>query len=332
MTLNGIDIASYQRGINLAAVPLDFVFVKATEGVGYVNPDCARAVDQALKAGKLVGVYHYINGAGAIAEADYFFKNCSGWKGKVVFAVDWESGGNKAWGNTAYLDTFIKRLASHTGVPPVLYASISSFPSAVASANNCARWVAQYASMNPTGYQTTPWNEGKYPCTIRQYSSAGRLPGWNGNLDLNKFYGDRNTWLAIQNGGKAAKATPAVAKPAAKAAPKKTAVSETYYWGTNVTKSLQAYFKTPRDGFISSQPAGNKKFYPNVTSGIEWVANPKGSQLVVALQKRLGVKADGLLGQDTAKALQRKLGVAQDGYVGSNTVKALVNAIAKKTL
>ena len=29
---------------------------------------------------------------------------------------------------------------------------------------------------------------------MRQYSSSGRLSGWSGNLDLNKFYGDRQAW------------------------------------------------------------------------------------------------------------------------------------------
>ena len=46
MAMNGIDIASYQTGIDLSVVPCDFVIVKATEGTGYVNPDFARAYAQ----------------------------------------------------------------------------------------------------------------------------------------------------------------------------------------------------------------------------------------------------------------------------------------------
>lgn len=59
---------------------------------------------------------------------------------------------------------------------------------------NFGLWIAQYADMNQTGYQNTPWNEGKYTCAIRQYSSCGRLSGWNGNLDLDKFYGTKEDW------------------------------------------------------------------------------------------------------------------------------------------
>ena len=37
--MNGIDISRYQKGINLAAVPCDFVIIKATQGTSYVSPE-----------------------------------------------------------------------------------------------------------------------------------------------------------------------------------------------------------------------------------------------------------------------------------------------------
>ena len=42
MSLNGIDVSNWQAGINLAAVPADFVIMKATEGTNYVSPDFNR--------------------------------------------------------------------------------------------------------------------------------------------------------------------------------------------------------------------------------------------------------------------------------------------------
>ena len=50
--LNGIDVSNWQNGINLAAVPADFVICKATQGNSYVSPDCVRQVEQAAAAGK----------------------------------------------------------------------------------------------------------------------------------------------------------------------------------------------------------------------------------------------------------------------------------------
>jgi murein L,D-transpeptidase YcbB/YkuD len=48
-----------------------------------------------------------------------------------------------------------------------------------------------------------------------------------------------------------------------------------------------------------------------------------GSQLIKAVQKKLGLKQDGLLGPTTIKAIQRHIGVTADGHFGHATVKTL---------
>ena len=200
--LNGIDVSNWQRGINLKAVPADFVIAKATQGTSYVSPDCARQVEQAAAAGKCVGTYHYISGAGANAEADFYINNIINWIGKYMLCLDWEKNQNSQWGNEAYLEQVVKRVIQRTGIPPVIYVMQSRLAQVkpVAQRNNCGLWVAQYPNMNvQNGYDVTPWNEGAYTCAIRQYSSTGRLSGYSGNLDLNKFYGDRNAWNAYCN-------------------------------------------------------------------------------------------------------------------------------------
>lgn len=214
MALNGIDISNWQAGIDLTRVPCDFVISKATQGTTYTNPDCVRAVEQALAAGKCVGVYHYVSGGNANAEADYFVNSVRGWLGRVVLAIDWESAQNSAWNNAAYLDAVVSRVIGMAGVKPLIYASASVLGTVapVARKYDCGLWVAQYADNNPTGYQSAPWNEGAYACAIRQYSSAGRLAGYAGNLDLDKFYGDATAWA------KYAGAT-ATAQPSAPANP-----------------------------------------------------------------------------------------------------------------
>lgn len=198
MSLNGIDIASYQAGLDLSVVPCDFVIVKATQGTTYTNPYCVGHVEQAINLGKLFGTYHYITGVGAVAEADFYVNSISNWVGKGIMCLDWESGDNSAWGNESYLREMAKRVIDRTGIPPVIYVQASRYSQvkAVADELNCGLWIAQYADMNPTGYQDSPWNEGSYSCAIRQYASTGRLNGWDGNLDINKFYGDASTWNA----------------------------------------------------------------------------------------------------------------------------------------
>ena len=199
MTMQGIDISSYQAGIDLTRVPCDFIIVKATQGAGYMNPDCVRAVEQALAAGKLVGVYHYIDGSG-VGEADFFVDQISGWVDRALVCLDWEPGSNSRWGDLGYLGAVIDRVRERTGRPPVVYASAAAFPWQTCADRDCGAWVAQYADMTQTGYQDHPWGEGAYDCLIRQYSATGRLPGWGGDLDLDIFYGNRTLWDAYVTG------------------------------------------------------------------------------------------------------------------------------------
>lgn len=197
--MQGIDISSYQSGIDLASVPCDFVIVKATEGTYYTNPDCCRAYEQAMSLCKPRGTYHYVSGGGAIAEADYYIDSIANWVGDGILCIDWEAGGNSAWGDTEYLAQVVQHVLERTGIPPLIYASAGAFPWDVAAQYNCGTWVAQYADMNPTGYQDNPWNEDDYACVIRQYASTGILPNWDGNLDLDKSYIDAETWAKYAN-------------------------------------------------------------------------------------------------------------------------------------
>lgn len=201
MSLNGIDVSNWQSGINLAVVPADFVICKATQGTYYVSPDCVRQVEQAASAGKRVGTYHYISGSGAVAEADFYLDNISNWIGKYMLCLDWESNQNSQWGNELYLKQVAQRVIERTGIPPMIYVQQSRMSAVepIARELNCGLWIAQYADMNQTGYQDAPWNEGSYRCAIRQYSSNGRLSGYSGPLDLNKFYGDTTAWDAYCN-------------------------------------------------------------------------------------------------------------------------------------
>ncbi len=197
MAMQGIDISGYQAGLDLSQVPHDFAIIKATEGMSYVNPQCDGWVQQEIHLGKCWGVYHYIDGGDATAEADFFLGSISGYVGHGLICVDWESGGNSAWGDEGYLRTFVQRIIDRTGIKPIIYASATAFPWQLAQELDCGAWVAQYATLDPTyGYEDSPWNEGAYSCTMRQYASACHLDGYGGNLDVDKFYGDAAAWAA----------------------------------------------------------------------------------------------------------------------------------------
>jgi len=192
--MNGIDISGWQSGINLSIVSCDFVIIKATQGTNYVNPDFIRAYTQAKSAGKCLGLYHYATGEDPILEAEYFLNNIKDYIGEAILCLDWESEQNSQFGTNdkVWCKTWLDYVANKTSSHPLLYISYNTMP----KINDIGYelWVAQYANMNNTWYQITPWNEGAYKCAIRQYSSCGRLVGFNGPLDLNKFYGGKTEW------------------------------------------------------------------------------------------------------------------------------------------
>ena len=195
--MDGIDISNWQAGINVARIPGDFVIVKATEGTGFTSSTFQSQISAAHNAGKLVGAYHYIKGKGAAGEMRHIYNVIKDWVGKALICIDWESGGNSAWGDISYLRRCIEEIKALTGKVIIVYASKSVFPWDAVKATGSRAWVAQYADNSITGYQSHPWNEGAFDCLIRQYSSHGRLDGYNGNLDLNKAYCTREEWMKL---------------------------------------------------------------------------------------------------------------------------------------
>lgn len=90
-------------------------------------------------------------------------------------------------------------------------------------------------------------------------------------------------------------------------APAPSGIAEDGWWGEDTTRALQKLFGTPVDGVVSSQDGGRRGVSAACTSGWEWVANPQGSQLMVKMQRWLGVAADGIAGPATWNALIKKM-------------------------
>lgn len=210
--MNGIDIASYQAGINLGAVPCDFVIIKATQGTRYKNPDFDRAYQNAIQNKKCIGFYHYASQGGAEAEAQHFLDVVG--KREGILVLDWEKGDNVNWGNLTYARKFLECVEKKSGRTPFIYMSKSvcrEYNWSVMS--KYPLWVAQYANYKPTGYQANPWTDnGGYGAwkspKIFQYSSKGQLQGWSGNLDLNICYMSKAEWNEYATGRKTTQFAP----------------------------------------------------------------------------------------------------------------------------
>ncbi len=109
--------------------------------------------------------------------------------------------------------------------------------------------------------------------------------------------------------------------------PKKDTIKVTGVWDEATTKKAQKVFGTPVDGKVSNQYKTYKKQNPGLlASTFEWeeIPNKNGSQLIKAIQKKIGKKADGFIGPDSIKGMQKWLGTPIDGKVDnpSTMVKA----------
>lgn len=199
MSLNFYDISNNQGDINNGVVPGDAVIIKATEGVGYTDPDCDANFQQAKAAGKLLGVYHFARPDGnpnGADEADWFVSQVRGYLNDAVLVLDWETGNT---GNVGWAKAFLDRVFELTGIRPWIYMSQSVANSHDWSSvwGDYALWVAAYGTNQVhNGYSpsTNISANGNWNICAWQYTSNGHLPGWGSALDLNVFYGDAASW------------------------------------------------------------------------------------------------------------------------------------------
>jgi GH25 family lysozyme M1 (1,4-beta-N-acetylmuramidase) len=211
--MNGIDVSAWQPVDIGDTVDYDFVVSKATEGTGYVNPNCDAVVQSAIRRGKLWGTYHFATPGDAIAQADYYLNNIAGYIGKGIMVLDFESDALSQ--GYAWAHSFCERIIEKTNIPPLIYCSsyyaTSYGLTRLAQDLNVGLWVAAYPNSNPQGYSqpASPLAD----AAMYQYASTGRLGGYDGNLDLNVFYGDAQAWAAYAKGAAPAPAPPTPAPP-----------------------------------------------------------------------------------------------------------------------
>jgi len=233
MSMNGIDIASHQKGIDLTRVDADFVIIKITQGDYYVNPYADLWFKQGEKSGKCLGLYHYSNGLTPKDEVEFLIKNGNKYFGKAIICLDWESNGrtqktgyNPVCGRVDEVDwvyAFTNLFHEKTGIWPLIYmsASVTRRNDWSKVSKNSPLWVAQYANDNITNYQTNPFKDNKGLGSwknevIRQYSPSGTIRGFEQTdkhkLDMDISYLSKAEWLMLAKGEKIGKVYKTITK------------------------------------------------------------------------------------------------------------------------
>lgn len=203
--MRGIDISNYQAGIILDNISCDFVIIKATEDVNFVDPYCDGFVQDAKRLGMLWGVYHFARCGNAREQARFFVSNCLGYIGDGVLVLDIEDAAIDDWAEFA--NEFCDEVEKLTGVIPMVYCSAAELQRFRGSnvPNRCGLWCAGYP------YPATVWTDADFPylcdpwefVCVWQFTSSLQLGGYR--LDGDIAYIDSDQWGKYARGHRAEK-------------------------------------------------------------------------------------------------------------------------------
>ena len=204
----GVDVSGNQPADVLSMIPYDFAIVKATGNPNtngyawnYVNPKMQQQADEALARTGCLGLYCFAYGIDAVTEADFFVDTMKEYIGLAIPFLDYEMPfSNK--NNREWCRTFVRRVKERTGSTVGIYASSSVINSqnlvALAQEEGCLIWSANYYLGNRvvTGYDTSGMKMAVNDSNLWQFTSTGRLNGYDKNLDLDTAYMTPGQWKA----------------------------------------------------------------------------------------------------------------------------------------
>ncbi len=220
MPVQGIDISRWQADIDWRAVKRSgkqFAFIKATEGGDHLDPKFRQNWDAAKRAGVARGAYHFMYWCRpAEDQARWFIQNVPRDDKALppVIDAEWNSHSrlcparidhDLARRKIAYM---IKALEAHYGQRPIIYTDIPFHEDVLEGyLRSDDFWIRSTAAEPKERYRNRPF-------TFWQFTTTGRVPGIEGDVDRNAFMGGQrawNAWLAKRAGAKRGRSTPSTA-------------------------------------------------------------------------------------------------------------------------
>lgn len=192
--LNGIDISHhnfYMQDLNHLNF-LDFVIMKATEGVRFRDPKMPTYM-KVLRDDMLYGFYHFARpdlDNDPEDEAEHFVNTVRRYiSDRSILALDVEGDALNVPNIDAWCATWAQIVDIETGILPMIYISTSQtkkFPATAAL--GCGLWAAKWGN-KPTKKQMEPWDF----WALWQWSSQGNFSGQR--VDCDQFNGTREQYM-----------------------------------------------------------------------------------------------------------------------------------------
>ncbi len=186
----GIDISAHNGIIDFYALKhdsIDFVMIKATEGVSFKDSKFLDNYHKARKAGLKVGAYHFFRfETDGLMQALNFINSVKDISLDLPLMLDVEE-----WRNTkgdtksivSRLSSMINHLVSN-GYNIILYSNKDGFNRFIHNRfDKYPLWICSFSNP-PIDAQWTFW----------QHTHWGKVKGIYGNVDINTFNGSRQQW------------------------------------------------------------------------------------------------------------------------------------------
>lgn len=205
----GIDISNHQRGIRMKEGSFDFVIMKATEGVGFIDKSFSRFVNESISLGKMIGAYHYARpdlqpNVTAFKNEAFSFVDAvekAGIIGTAILVLDYEV---KPFDIRCeeLICAFLETVEIETGVKPFIYGSYSKLRSWQEGNYTFMRdahlWVARWRNDSSVVPVHADIESAVSPMNgiIWQYTSQGIFPGVSSiDLDITTLTPDQ--WIKM---------------------------------------------------------------------------------------------------------------------------------------
>ena len=318
MSTKGIDVSHYQGNVNWEKVKpqIDFAILRMGLGDDIPSQDdkqFERNYAECVRLGIPFAVYFFsyaVNKAKVQTEIAHIKRLLNGKKINAPVYIDVENTRGLDWRKISnaellgIMQEFNAQLNA-LGYKMGIYSSRSAFWNEKMTDkwyDGISKWVAEY------GDKVNNFNR---TYDIWQHTSKGRIDGISGNVDMNVMY---NSIFTAEQPKPAPKPTPAP-KPSNKNA----AVKE---WQTAAIADGFKFPKYGADGVWGAECESVAK-----AAVCKKRLTYTNRNLTKTVQRKVGVKADGMFGRDTDRAVrnyQKANGLAVDGCVGINTWKKIL--------
>ena len=196
--IRGVDVSHYQGEIDwnvLAALDIQFAYIKATEGSAYVDGRFAENYREARQTELRVGAYHFFSfDSPGATQAENFIETVEAYDGMLPLVVDVEFYGNRAADPPdpeevcPQLQAYLDAVEEAYGMRPVIYATYESWELYIEEKfDDYPLWIRDIWNQPRSSVDWTLW----------QYTNRGRLKGFSGEesyVDLNVFKGSIEEW------------------------------------------------------------------------------------------------------------------------------------------